>query len=105
MLALRLHLDDCGEKNGPLRVIPKSHVHGLLTDDEILAYPKDGAITCTANRGDAILMRPLLLHASSPATKPSNRRVVHIEYAAEALPIGLEWNERVGLLNRYAALK
>jgi ectoine hydroxylase-related dioxygenase (phytanoyl-CoA dioxygenase family) len=94
MLAVRVHLDDCGEENGPLRVIPKSHVHGLLTNAEILAYPKD-AINCTAQRGDAILMRPLLLHASSAVTEPKNRRVVHIEFAADDLPDGIEWKERV----------
>lgn len=102
MLAVRIHLDDCGEENGPLRVVPKSHIHGLLTDDEILAFPKDAAVSCATQRGNVILMRPLLLHASSPATNPTNRRVIHIEYAAENLPDGLEWNERIGLLNCYA---
>jgi hypothetical protein len=38
-----------------------------------------------------LLMRPLLLHASSPAIMPQHRRVVHLEYAAEDLPGGLQW--------------
>jgi hypothetical protein len=36
-------------------------------------------------------MRPLLLHASSPAADPRHRRVIHLEFAAEPLPGGLEW--------------
>jgi ectoine hydroxylase-related dioxygenase (phytanoyl-CoA dioxygenase family) len=95
MLAVRIHLDDCGEENGPLRVIPGSHRAGFLSDAEVQAFPKDGAVSCSVVRGDAILMRPLILHSSSPATKPSNRRVVHIEFAAAALPDGAEWQERV----------
>lgn len=75
-LAVRLHLDECSEKNGPLRVIPGSHRHGIrsgLGDDE-----RATAITLTADAGDAILMRPLLWHASSKAEVPAHRRVIHI---------------------------
>jgi hypothetical protein len=43
--------------------------------------------------GDALLMRPLLLHASSEASAPVHRRVIHLEYAACPLPGGLEWAE------------
>lgn len=95
MLAVRIHLDDCDERNGPLRVIPESHMHGLFTEAEILDLPKRGAVTCTARTGDAIVLRPLLLHASSSAREPKNRRVVHIEFAAEDLPDDVDWNERV----------
>ena len=38
-------------------------------------------------------MRPLLLHASASGTALGHRRVIHLEYAAEALPEGLEWYE------------
>jgi ectoine hydroxylase-related dioxygenase (phytanoyl-CoA dioxygenase family) len=95
MLAIRIHLDECGAENGPLRVIPGSHKHGFLSDRQIQDWPKTGAVTCTANRGDAILMRPLLLHSSPPATVPSSRRVIHLEFAAEELPNGAEWKDRV----------
>ncbi len=95
MLAVRVHLDDCGEQDGPLRVLPGSHKHGLLKDAEILGWPKEAAITCAVRRGDAILMRPLLLHASSMAAEPANRRVIHIEFAADGLPDGMEWHEHV----------
>lgn len=95
MLAVRTHLDDCGTQDGPLRVMPGSHRHGLLKDAEILGWPSEAAITCAVRRGDAILMRPLLLHASSLAAEPAARRVIHIEFAADELPDGMEWHERV----------
>jgi hypothetical protein len=95
MLAIRIHLDGCGAENGPLRVIPGSHKHGFLSDRLIQDWPKTGAVTCTANRGDAILMRPLLIHGSPPATVPSSRRVIHLEFAAEELPNGAKWKDRV----------
>jgi ectoine hydroxylase-related dioxygenase (phytanoyl-CoA dioxygenase family) len=95
MLAVRLHLDDCGSDNGPLRVIPGSHSRGFLSDRQIQEWPKDNPITCTARGGDVILMQPLLLHASSTAKLPSGRRVVHLEFAADELPNGLRWRDRV----------
>lgn len=95
MLAIRIHLDECGEENGPLRVIPDSHRRGFLSDEQIQNWPKESAASCTVHQGDAILMRPLLLHASSPALQPSNRRVVHLEFAAHELPNGATWHDRV----------
>jgi hypothetical protein len=94
MLAVRLHLDDCTEDDGPLRVLPGTHRFGRLDSagiDELRARGTETAVTARA--GDAILMRPLLLHASSPAAQPSHRRVIHLEYAAEPLPGGLRWYE------------
>jgi len=95
MLATRIHLDDCGENNGPLRVIPGSHRDGILSDAEIQDRSKGRAVACAGLRGDAILMRPLILHSSPPATKPSNRRVVHLEFATHELPCGAKWQDRV----------
>ncbi len=95
MLAARIHLDDCGPDNGPLRVIPGSHRVGRLNDVELLRHSRKPVATCTGARGDVVLMRPLLVHASSAATAPVHRRVIHIEYAACELPGGLEWHDRV----------
>lgn len=92
MLTVRLHLDDCGPDNGPLRVIPESHRHGKLTTDATHRFRERAeAVVCTMEAGSALLMKPLLLHASSPAAMPGHRRVLHLEYAREALPAGLEW--------------
>jgi phytanoyl-CoA dioxygenase PhyH len=92
MLIVRLHLDGCTEENGPLRVIPGSHRQGRLSPTQIERRRLRGQETlCLAPRGGALIMRPLLLHASSAALKPDHRRVIHLEYAAERLPGGLSW--------------
>lgn len=90
MLTVRIHLDDCGPENGPVQVIPGSHSTGRLPVDEAEHAP----VSCTSSRGGALVMRPLILHASSPATVPAHRRVVHLEFAADELPHGLEWHGR-----------
>jgi Phytanoyl-CoA dioxygenase (PhyH) len=92
MMTVRLHLDDCGEENGPLQVLPGSHTAGKLDAPSILAWHKQAAATsCIVNSGGVLLMRPLLLHASSPAQRPGHRRVIHLEFAGKPLPDGLEW--------------
>jgi len=94
MLTVRLHLDDCDETNGPLLVLPGSHRGGRLTASEIqhqrTLMP---GVTCPVPAGGALLMRPLLLHASSASQSPRHRRVIHLEYAAEPLPAGLQWHQ------------
>lgn len=94
MLALRIHLDDCGDANGALRVIPGSHTYGKLDQHSIHGLVASRAyLTCAVPRGGAMLMRPLLLHASSKAEVPHRRRVIHLEFAAAALPGGLRWHQ------------
>jgi len=90
MLTLRIHLDDVTSDNGPLRVISGSH-------GEQASVPAGTASSTiiTAARGSVLLMRPLLLHASSPAVRPGHRRVVQLEYCAADLPAGLDWNQRL----------
>ncbi|MBI3272289.1 MAG: phytanoyl-CoA dioxygenase family protein [Planctomycetes bacterium] len=95
MLAVRVHLDDCGPENGPLLVIPGSHVSGILRRDEIDSLRARGPVVeCIVAQGGLLAFRPLLLHASAPATRPSRRRVVHLEFAAGELTGGLEWHCR-----------
>lgn len=92
MLAVRLHLDPCGPENGALRVLPGSHRHGRLPDGAIDRWRREvPEVLCAAQPGDALLMRPLLLHASSAAVSPAHRRVLHLEFGAGPLPNGLEW--------------
>lgn len=90
MLTLRLHLDDCDVGNGALKVIGGSHLHGKLAAADISAWTARPTV-CELAKGDALLMRPLLLHASSPSENPRHRRVLHIEYATQELPNGLQW--------------
>jgi ectoine hydroxylase-related dioxygenase (phytanoyl-CoA dioxygenase family) len=92
MLTVRLHLDNCGVVNGPLLVLPGSHAHGILNSDKIEKFrTSEKPVACTVNSGGAVLMRPLLLHASHSATSPGHRRVIHLEYASDLLPGPLRW--------------
>jgi len=93
MLTIRLHLDDCHAANGPLRVQAGSHTAGRLTRDRIKGIRETAAEQIViAPLGSALLMRPLLLHASSPAKRPDHRRVVHLEFAPDdLLPLPLTW--------------
>jgi ectoine hydroxylase-related dioxygenase (phytanoyl-CoA dioxygenase family) len=95
MLAIRLHLDESHESNGPLRVIPGSHAAGCLSADALANWKERPSVVCTVPRGGAILMRPLTVHASSSSSKPERRRVIHLEFAADELPNGLEWHDRI----------
>ncbi len=84
-VALRVHLDDCDDSNGPIEVIPGSHVHGRLDADTIAAIvAKAPTRLCLAVRGDIVAMRPMLLHRSQRARIPGARRVVHLEFLAQA---------------------
>ena len=99
MLTLRLHLDPAGADNGALRVVPGSHAGGRLDSAALLArveprVDQEPVQVCEAMPGDLLLMNPLLLHSSRKASRPSHRRVVHIEYSARALPAPLQWFER-----------
>jgi len=91
-LAVRIRLDDCDETSGPLRVIPGSHSIGRLSAEQIHAVQQTASsVTCCVNTGGVILMRSLLLHASSAAQSPSHRRVIHLDFATCDLPGGLRW--------------
>jgi len=96
LLAVRVHIDDSRLDNGPLKVVPTSHKLGRLSGRRALeARARLGEAPCLATRGDAILMRPLLLHASSKALAPSRRRVLHVLFGPRTLPYGLEWKHAV----------
>jgi len=96
LVAVRVHVDDCAIDNGPLRVVPASHTAGRLgPSDSLEMRAALGEEPCVARSGDALLMRPLLLHASSKAKVPSRRRVVHMLFGPPTLPCGLEWKNAV----------
>ena len=92
MLTVKIHLDRTDESNGALKVIPGSHRQGKLSNLEIDRWKQvSTGISCNYEAGGILLMRPLLLHASSIAIVPSYRRVIHLEYTSCQLPGGLEW--------------
>jgi Phytanoyl-CoA dioxygenase (PhyH) len=95
MLTVRVHLDTCQATNGPLRVLPGTHRHGKLSAAAIDACRAGTEpVSVLLPAGGLLLMRPLLLHASSPAQLPGHRRVIHLEYAVDPLPGGLQWQEQ-----------
>jgi ectoine hydroxylase-related dioxygenase (phytanoyl-CoA dioxygenase family) len=97
MVAVRVHLDDCGIENGPVRVIPRSHTFGRLSVADIDLWKKEHpSVDCTLSRGGILAFFPLLLHSSSPSNRPEHRRVIHLEFAAAPLPRELEWYHTIG---------
>jgi len=83
VVALRLHLDDSGADNGPLRVLPGTHDMGVLSDEQLHELStKIEPVECLTGRGGVLAMRPLIVHASSKSRSEKPRRVLHIEYSA-----------------------
>ena len=96
MVTVRLHLDDCYANNGSLKILPGTHRQGKLGAAEISKWTTNGEpFVCELLKGDALLLRPLLLHASARAENPRHRRVLHIEYATQELPNGLRWADSI----------
>jgi len=92
ILTMRIHLDATDESNGALKVIVGSHNCGRLDAKAIRNMKEQKEIVlCSVPKGGALLMRPLLVHASSAGVRPTHRRVIHLEFSANKLPSGLEW--------------
>lgn len=91
---IRIHLDNATEKNGALKVIPKSHLKGIYRP-ETIDWAIESEITCNVEKGGIMLMKPLLLHSSGRTTNNNKRRVIHIEFSRSLLPDNLNWAEFV----------
>ncbi|MDO7883810.1 phytanoyl-CoA dioxygenase family protein [Hymenobacter cheonanensis] len=101
-VTIRLHLDECDASNGALKVVPGSHRHGVVPAETIASHTA-AATVCPVPAGSAMLMKPLLLHASNRSTSDRPRRVIHLEFSAVELPAGLAWRERQPLGTRVVA--
>jgi hypothetical protein len=95
MLIARIHLDDVTDENGPMSVIPGSHLTGKAMDiDEASAQ----RILC--RKGDVLLIRPLVAHNSlcGQLGNQNHRRILHLEFAGRSeLPNGYEWHDFVSI--------
>jgi ectoine hydroxylase-related dioxygenase (phytanoyl-CoA dioxygenase family) len=92
MLTLRIHLDPVDAANAPLLIAPGSHRKGRVAEAAIAAtVARCGTHACLAERGDLWLYATPILHASDAARNPRHRRVLQLDYSADALPGGLEW--------------
>lgn len=90
IFTIRIHLDDTDEDNGALRVIPGSHTKGI---HRYSSENLDDHVVCKVPRGGAMIMRPLLQHASRRTVNQKGRRVIHIEFSNDTLPEGLNWRD------------
>jgi hypothetical protein len=96
LVAVRIHIDDCSSDNGALRVVPGSHDRGRISSADIAILKiANGEQLCEVKQGGALVMRPLLLHASSKASSPNCRRVLHFLFGSASLPLGLKWDKVV----------
>ncbi len=83
MVTFRIHLDDTSQENGCLKILPKSHKLGILDHSSIQDYVQNhNPVICEAPAGSTLVMRPHILHSSSKAPNPSQRRVLHLEYSS-----------------------
>lgn len=100
ILAVRIHLDDTNDESGALRIVPGSHALGRLTAEAIQRAHVDlGEVTVPVSRGGAMVMRPLLLHASQKVRVNRPRRVLHFVYGPSKPPCGLSWPSSDGILD------
>jgi hypothetical protein len=92
IVAVRVHVDPCPPQSGPLRVVPGSHAFGRLdmarTDELRKGH---GEVVVPVPRGGVLVMRPMILHASSKANQPKPRRVLHFVFGPADLRLGLAW--------------
>ena len=93
MVTLRVHLDDVPQDNGPLRVLPGSHLLGRLPEGDIETLAvRVGEFSCLAKCGDVWAYRTAIVHASSSvAAGLGSRRVLQLDYACDDLPPPLQW--------------
>ena len=95
MVTVRIHLDPCPAENGALRVLPGTHHLGRLDQNHVAPFVNEElAVTCEAHAGDALIMRPLVLHASAQSLSPAHRRVLHFDFATGDLANSLAWRIR-----------
>lgn len=95
-ITIRIHLDKTDKNNGALKVIPKSHLNGIIrANSEDWDLEKE--FVCEVEKGGAMLMKPLTLHASNRTTNGKKRRVIHLEFNKHYLTEPLAWLEHYGI--------
>ena len=81
LLIVRIHLELNNSENGALEVVPGSHNSEDNNGERII---------CEVPKGGALVMRPLLIHASSKL-RIGTRRVLHFVFGPAKLPDQAEW--------------
>ncbi|HEY0062927.1 MAG TPA: hypothetical protein VGC21_12465 [Telluria sp.] len=76
-----------------LRAHPALALRGVIGNgDAVAARQATQELSCTARAGDVLVLRPLLLHASSKSSGTSKRRVLHFVFGPRDLPYALAWS-------------
>ena len=94
LVTVLFHLDDVTAENGPLEVVPGSHLEplyehwhdGVFTgavSPEVTAWAKERAVTCSGAAGSAYLMDARVLHGSAPNPSSAPRSLFIVQYHAE----------------------
>lgn len=92
MIFARIHLDPADADNGCLQIALGTHTHGkIAAADADLVAGAAPIENCTAQRGDVLFAKALILHRSSPSRTNTGRRAIRIDYCADELPSPLEW--------------
>jgi ectoine hydroxylase-related dioxygenase (phytanoyl-CoA dioxygenase family) len=94
MVTIRIHLDDCTQQNGALRVIPKSHQTIQAIQNLPNPFFEEEQI-CEVAKGGALIMKPLIWHSSKRTENQQKRRVIHLEFSNLELPKPLIWAETI----------
>ncbi|MCL7765457.1 phytanoyl-CoA dioxygenase family protein [Polaribacter sp. Z014] len=95
-ITIRIHLDKTDKNNGALKVIPKSHLNGIILADS-KNWNIENEFICEVEKGGVMLMKPLTLHASNRTTNGKKRRVIHLEFNKHKLTEPLAWLEHYGI--------
>jgi hypothetical protein len=97
MVTLRLFIDDCDARNGPLEVARGSHRRGRVPAKDAKCIAEGSEIFIATGRvADVLAMRLLAIHSSRKAAAPDHRRVLHVDYASGELPKPIEWAAAFG---------
>ena len=94
MITCLLIIDDVTLDNGPLEVVPGSHMgpiyshwhDGVFTGavaDEVMEQHRDNLVTCTGKAGSVCLMHVNLLHGSAPNLSDRPRTLYITTYYSE----------------------
>ncbi|MEM7359993.1 MAG: phytanoyl-CoA dioxygenase family protein [Pseudomonadota bacterium] len=81
MMGVRIHLEANDSQNGALELVAGSHKNFIQRGERSLGI---------VPKGGALVMRPLVLHASTKL-KSGKRRVLHFVFGPRKLPDDMEW--------------
>ena len=91
MVTIRVHLDVVPPDNAPLLIAPGSHRFGRIPEADLTGVvERCGSMANLATAGDVWIYATPIVHASA-ASRGTRRRVLQVDYSADALPLGLEW--------------